>query len=117
MKRVLIVDDSRVSRKMVKNLLDNSGFEVVGEAINGREGYDLYLKLNPDVVAMDITMPEMNGIEALKLIREHNNDAKVVIISAAGQEDKKKEALEAGACGFITKPYANEDILEALRNC
>ncbi len=117
MKRVLIVDDSRVSRKMVKNLLDNSGFEVVGEAINGREGYDLYLKLNPDVVAMDITMPEMNGIEALKLIMEHNSDAKVVIISAAGQENKKQEAMEAGACAFITKPYANEDILEALRNC
>lgn len=114
MKSVLIVDDSRVSRKMIRNLLEHSGFEVAAEAINGKEGLDLYIKLRPDVVAMDITMPEMNGIDSLKAIIEHDPDAKVVIISAAGQEQNKKEAMEAGAVAFVTKPYSNEDILQAL---
>ena len=70
MKSVLIVDDSRVSRKMLRNMLEVTGFTVAGEAINGKEGFDLYKRLSPDVVTMDITMPEMNGIESLKLIKE-----------------------------------------------
>ena len=116
MKSVLIVDDSRVSRKMIRHLLEHSGFEVAAEAINGKEGLDLYVKLRPDVVAMDITMPEMNGIDALKAIKEHDPDAKVVIISAAGQDYNKADAIRAGAVAFVTKPYSDEEILEALRS-
>ena len=117
MKRVLIVDDSRVSRRMLRNMLEMEGFEVVGDAINGKEGYDQYVKLSPDVVAMDITMPEMSGIEALKLIKEHDPDARVIIISAAGQKDKIEEASLAGAAAFITKPYDNKDIIDAINRC
>ena len=117
MKRILIVDDSRVSRKMIRNMLELKGYEVVGEAINGKEGLELYVRLLPDVVLMDITMPEMNGIEALKAIRNHRADAKVIIISAAGQDDKKIEAIKAGAENFISKPYDNKDILEAIEKC
>ena len=117
MKSVLIVDDSRVSRRMLKNMFEVSGFEVAGEAINGKEGYEQYIKLSPDVVAMDITMPEMDGIEALKLIKEYDRDAKVIIISAAGQKDKVEEASRAGAVAFITKPYDNKDIIDAINRC
>ncbi|WP_029230757.1 response regulator [Butyrivibrio sp. VCB2006] len=117
MKSVLIVDDSRVSRKMIRNLLEHSGYEVAAEAINGKEGLDLFLKLRPDVVAMDITMPEMNGLDSLRAIKDQVPDAKVIIISAAGQEYNKLEAMQAGAAAFVTKPYENEDILEAIRNC
>ena len=117
MKRVLIVDDSRVSRRMLKNMFEVEGFEVVGEAINGKEGYEQYVKLSPDVVAMDITMPEMNGIEALKLIKEYDPQARIVIISAAGQKEKVEEATLAGAAAFITKPYDNKDIIDAINRC
>lgn len=114
MKKILIVDDSRVSRKMIKNLLEHSGYEVIAEAINGKEGYELFVRLHPDVVLMDITMPKMNGLESMKLIRKQDPTARVVIISAAGQLQKKAEALAEGAAAFITKPYSNQDILDAI---
>ncbi len=117
MKSVLIVDDSRVSRKMLRNMLETEGFEIVGEAINGKEGFEQYTKLSPDVVAMDITMPEMNGVEALKMIRGYDPEAKVVIISAAGQKEKIDEADDAGAAAYITKPYNNKDIIDAINRC
>ncbi len=117
MKKILIVDDSRVSRKMLSNMLEKSGFEVVAEAINGKEGYELYAKLSPDVVLMDITMPEMNGLDSMRLIKEHNPDAKVIIISAAGQMEKKEEAMAAGATAFITKPYSNQEIIDTINYC
>ncbi len=116
MKKILIVDDSRVSRKMLGNMLEKSGFEVAAEAINGKEGYELYTKLDPDVVLMDITMPEMNGLESMKLILDKNPDAKVIIISAAGQVEKRVEAMNLGAAAFITKPYSNQEIIDAI-NC
>ena len=94
MKSVLIVDDSIVSRKMLAKLIESSGYTVASHAINGKEALELYKKLSPDVVTMDITMPEMNGIDALKMIREYDSDAKVVIISAAGQAEKKQENQE-----------------------
>lgn len=116
MKKILIVDDSRVSRKMLGNMLEKSGFEVVAEAINGKEGYELFAKLEPDVVLMDITMPKMNGLESMKLILDKDPDAKVIIISAAGQMEKREEAMSLGAAAFITKPYLNQDIIDAI-NC
>lgn len=117
MKRILIIDDSIVSRKMLRKLFESEGFEVAGEAINGKEGYEQYVKLSPDVVTMDITMPEMNGIESLRLIKEHDPDAKVILLTAAGQLEKKAEADELGAAAYLTKPYENKEIIDAIKNC
>lgn len=88
MKNVLIVDDSRTSRRFLKDILERAGYNVVGEAINGQEGFDQYVKLEPDIVTMDITMPQVDGIESLKLIRKFNPNAKVIMITAAGQKEK-----------------------------
>ena len=117
MKKVLIVDDSRTSRRVLKDILDRAGYEVVGEAINGQEGFDQYVKLQPDIVTMDITMPVVDGIEAVKLIRKFDNNAKIIMITAAGQKEKMVEALKYGASEFITKPFVEESVLEALSHC
>lgn len=117
MKSVLVVDDSRISRKMLVNMLEVSGYTVASEAVDGREGFELYQKLNPDIVIMDITMPEMNGLDALRLIKEYDPDANVILLSAAGQKEKIQEAEACGAAAFVTKPYQNKDILDAIENC
>ena len=117
MKSVLIVDDSRTSRRFLRDILERAGYNVVGEAINGQEGCDQYVKLAPDIVTMDITMPGVDGIESLKLIRKNNPNAKVVMITAAGQKEKMMEAVKFGAIEFITKPFMEESVLSALRRC
>ncbi|MBO6241946.1 MAG: response regulator [Butyrivibrio sp.] len=117
MKSVLIVDDSRTSRRFLSDILERAGYKVVGEAINGQEGFDQYVRLHPDIVTMDITMPEMDGIEALKLIKKNNADAKVVMITAAGQKEKMMEALKIGAVEFVSKPFIEEAVLDALKRC
>jgi two-component system chemotaxis response regulator CheY len=117
MKNVLIVDDSRTSRRILRDILERAGYNIVGESINGKEGVDSYRKLQPDIVTMDITMPEMDGIEALKLIRKEFPDAKVVMITAAGQKDKMMEAIKLGAAEFVSKPFVEETVLEAMEHC
>lgn len=117
MKTVLIVDDSRTSRKFLKDILERGGYQVVGEAVNGQEGFDQFVKLQPDIVTMDITMPQMDGIEALKLIRKNNQNAKVVMVTAAGQKEKMMEALKDGATEFVSKPFMEEAVLDALKHC
>ena len=117
MTSVLIVDDSRTSRRILRDILERAGYSVVGETINGKEGVEQYVKLRPDIVTMDITMPEMNGMDALKMIREYDPQAKVVLITAAGQIEKKEQAMKYGATAFITKPYDNQDILDAIAKC
>lgn len=117
MKSVLIVDDSRTSRKMLRDMLERAGYNVVAEAINGKEGYDLYSKVKPDIVTMDITMPEMDGIESLRRIREDFPDAKVVMVTAAGQKEKMVEAVKLGAAEFVSKPFVEETVLEAIGHC
>ena len=114
MATVLIVDDSRTSRKILKNLLEENGFTVVGDAENGEIGYLKYKELRPDIVTMDITMPSMDGIESLSLIKRENADAKVVMITAAGQKEKMVEALKRGADEFITKPFDQKEIINIL---
>lgn len=116
MKRVLIVDDSRTSRKMLRQLLEELGYEVAGEAVNGEEGYLKYKELKPDLVTLDITMPRMDGIQALQLIKKENAAAVVVMITAAGQKDKMIQAIKHGAAEFITKPYDKEDVEKILEN-
>ena len=110
MGKILIVDDSRTSRRMLREILEGAGHEIIGEATNGEEGYLMYKELNPDLVTLDITMPKMDGIEALMLIKKYNKDAEVVMISAAGQKDKMIQAVKYGASEFITKPYDVEEV-------
>lgn len=114
MATVLMVDDSRTSRKMLRAVLERGNFEIIGEAVNGEEGYIKYKELRPDLVTMDITMPIMDGIESLTLIKCINADAKVVMISAAGQQEKMVDALKRGAAEFITKPFDEIEILSTL---
>ena len=110
MAKILIVDDSRTSRKILKGILEGEGYEIVGEATNGQEGYEKYIELKPDVVTMDITMPVLDGIEALKKIKGDHPDAKVVMVTAAGQKTKMVEAVQSGASEFVSKPFEPEQL-------
>lgn len=114
MAKILIVDDSRTSRKILRNLLEEAGHEIVGEAVNGDEGYLQYRELHPDLVTMDITMPVTDGLQALQLIRHFDKEAKVVMITAAGQKEKMVQALKEGAVEFITKPFDKEDVVSTI---
>lgn len=114
LKRVLIVDDAAFMRMSLKTMLERNGFQIVGEAENGLIGLSKYKELNPDIVTMDITMPEMSGIEALKEIKSFDSNAKVVMVSALGQEPMIKEAILSGADYFIVKPFKEERVVEVL---
>ena len=114
MYKVLVVDDAAFMRLAIKNVLEKNGFLVVGDAKNGRKAVEKYIETRPDIVTMDITMPDMTGIDALKKIREIDPDAKVVMISAMGQEKMVKEAILSGAKNFIVKPYKEEHIVRTL---
>lgn len=113
-KRILIVDDAAFMRMMIKNILSKNGYEIVGEAENGKDAIEFYKKLKPDLVTMDITMPEMNGIEGVKAILEIDPSAKIIMCSAMGQQAMVMEAIQAGAKDFIVKPFQQERILQAI---
>ncbi|MTI65747.1 MAG: response regulator [Firmicutes bacterium] len=113
-KKVLVVDDAAFMRMMVKDILTNNGYEVVGEAANGKEAVESFKQTNPDIVTLDITMPEMDGIEALKEIKKLNGDAKVIMCSAMGQQAMVMEAIKEGASDFVVKPFQADRVLEAL---
>jgi len=114
MKRVLIVDDAAFMRVSIKNMLSKHGYEVVGEAENGKVALQKFQELAPDIVTMDITMPEMNGLESLKAILALQPTAQVIMISAMGQESMVREAVIAGARGFIVKPFKEDVLVSAL---
>lgn len=113
--RVMIVDDALFMRNMLRNIFVESGFDIAGEAQNGNEAVEKYSRLTPDLVTMDIVMPEKNGIEALKEIIALDGKAKVVICSALGQESLIMEALEAGARDFIVKPFKPAKVIEVAQ--
>ncbi len=115
MAKVLIVDDTGFMRLSIRTMIEKNGFEVADEAENGKEAVEKYIACKPDVVTMDITMPEMNGIEALKAIRKYDPAAKVIIVSAMGQELLVKEAIISGALSFIIKPFKEDDIIKVLK--
>jgi len=115
MTRVLIVDDASFMRMMIKDILQKNGFEVVGEAANGIEAVNLYKKEKPDVVTMDITMPDMDGIEAVKEIKNFDPSAKIIMCSAMGQQSMVMDAIKSGAKDFIVKPFQADRVLEAIR--
>lgn len=114
-KRILIVDDAAFMRMMIKDILSKNGYEVVGEAENGLKAVERYKELTPDLVLMDITMPEMNGIDAVKNIKAIDPSAKIVMCSAMGQQAMVIESIQAGARDFIVKPFQADRVLEAVR--
>lgn len=111
-KRVLLCDDAQVIRVMLSRILAEGGFTVVGEAANGEQAVNLYRQLKPDLVFMDITMPEMNGIDAVKVITKEDPQAKIVMCSAMGQKAHVLEAVQAGAKNFIIKPFESQKVLD-----
>ncbi len=113
-KRVLIVDDAAFMRMMIKNILTKNGYDVVAEAENGQIAVEMYKDFKPDLVTMDITMPEMNGIEGVKEILNIDPHANVIMCSAMGQQSMVMEAIQAGAKDFIVKPFQQDRILQAM---
>ena len=116
MSTVLVVDDSKTSRTMLRNILVANGYEVIGEAENGQEGYDKYCELEPDFVTLDITMPVMDGIETLVKIKEYDENAKVIMVTAAGQKGKMLDAIKLGAAEFVTKPFETDQSVSIIES-
>lgn len=114
MAKILIVDDSRTSRKMLRNILESNGHEIIDEAVNGQEGVQKFQALKPDVVTLDITMPVVDGVEALKMIKALDLESKVVMVTAAGQKNKMIECIKAGANEFLTKPFEQQEIVDVI---
>ena len=112
---VLVVDDALLMRMMIKDILTKDGFEIVGEAENGIQAVKKFAELQPDLVTMDIVMPEMDGIEAVRNIMKMDPDARILMCSAMGQQPLVVEALEAGAMDFIIKPFHPAKVVEAVR--
>ena len=113
---VLIADDLKFIKLVHRELVEKAGFRVVGEASNGQEAVDLYENMRPDVVLMDITMPKMDGLAALKRILELDPGAKVIMCSALGQQSLIVQALQLGAKDFIVKPFRDERVVAAIKN-
>lgn len=114
MAKILIVDDSRTSRKILGDILEEAGHEIIGEAVNGEDGFLKYKELKPDLVTMDITMPVLDGIQALQLIKQVDRKARVVIITAAGLKEKMLQAFKEGADDFITKPLDKDEVVKII---
>ncbi len=112
--KIMIVDDAAFMRMLLKDILENNGFQIVGQAVNGRESIQKYKELNPDMVTMDIMMPGMDGIQAIKEIKSIDPNARIVICSAMGQKERVIEAIKAGARDFIFKPFQPEQIVQTL---
>ena len=114
MKTVLIVDDAIFMRSTLKQILKNTDYEVVGEAENGEKAIEEYKRLSPDIVTMDITMPVMNGVDAVKEIISIDEEAKIIMISAMGQQGYVLETINAGATNFIVKPFNKEKVIKVF---
>lgn len=114
-KSVLICDDAAFMRVMIKDILTKNGYEVVGEAENGIKAVEKFTETKPDLVMMDITMPEMDGIQALKKIKEADPGATIIMCSAMGQQAMVIESIQSGAKDFIVKPFQADRVLEAVK--
>ena len=113
-KRILIVDDSFYMRTMLKNMLTDAGYDVVGEAANGQQALEMAVATTPDLITLDVILPDNTGLDVLKGIREKQPDAKVVMCSAVGQETIVNEAIENGALAYIVKPFSEEQVLDIV---
>ena len=114
-KNILIVDDAALMRMMIKDILTKNGYNVIGEAENGAKAFEKYNELKPDLVLMDITMPEVDGIAALKKIKGADPNALIIMCSAMGQQAMVIEAIQGGAKDFIVKPFQPDRVLEAVK--
>lgn len=114
-KNILICDDAAFMRMMIKDILTKNGYDIAGEAENGQVAVDKYLEVKPDLVMMDITMPEKDGIQALKEIKAKDPSANVIMCSAMGQQAMVIESIQAGAKDFIVKPFVADRVIEAVR--
>lgn len=114
-KNILVCDDAAFMRMMIKDILTKNGYNIAGEAENGQKAVEKYNETKPDLVLMDITMPEMDGIQALKKIKEMDPGASVIMCSAMGQQTMVIEAIQSGAKDFIVKPFQAERVLEAVK--
>ncbi len=115
MKRLLVVDDAMLMRKLIRDVATEAGWEVAGEAKNGLEAVTLYDQLQPDLVTMDVVMPGMGGLEALRIIREHDPAAQVVMVTALDQKQTLMDSIRDGALDFIVKPFERERIINLLK--
>lgn len=113
---ILVVDDAAFMRMMIRDILTKEGY-TIHEAVNGRDAVEKYGEIKPDLITMDITMPELDGISALRAIRESDPDARVLMVSAMGQQKMIVEALEAGALDFLVKPFQPTKVLETVKKC
>jgi two-component system chemotaxis response regulator CheY len=113
--KVLVVDDAAFMRMMIKDILRKGGYEVIGEAEDGARAIERYKELHPDLVTMDITMPDMDGITAVKEIRKIDPNAMIIMCSAMGQQAMVIDAIQAGARDFVVKPFQPERVIEAVR--
>jgi two-component system chemotaxis response regulator CheY len=116
MRKILVVDDAKVIRMVIKQILTRHGFQVAGEAGNGREALEKYKELKPDAVTMDIIMPEVDGIQGLKEILAFDKQAKVIMISAIDQRDSLTDAIRNGATDYVVKPFEDDRMVTALKN-
>jgi two-component system chemotaxis response regulator CheY len=114
-KRILVVDDAAFMRMMLKDILTKNGYEIAGEAENGLRAVEKYKELQPDLVIMDITMPEMDGIQAVREIKKINPNAKIMMCSAMGQQAMVIESIQAGARDFVVKPFQADRVIEAVK--
>lgn len=115
--RILIVDDATFMRMMLKDILKKNGFEIAGEVENGLRAVECYKEISPDLVLMDITMPELDGISAVRQIKDQDPNAKIIMCSAMGQQSMVLESIQAGARDFIIKPFQAERVIEAVNKC
>ena len=113
-KRILIVDDSFYMRTMLKNMLSDAGYEVVGEAANGEQAVTMAVETKPDLITLDVILPDNTGLDVLRKLREQQPESKVVMCSAVGQEAIVNEAIENGALAYIVKPFSEEKVLEIV---
>lgn len=114
MRSVLVVDDSMFMRKLIITYLKRNGYDIAGEACNGKEAVAKYFEYHPDIVTMDITMPVMSGLEALGEIMKADKNAKVVMVTSMGQEFMVMEALKSGARNFLVKPFSERSVVDSL---
>ncbi len=115
-KTILVVDDAAFMRMMIRDILARDGY-VIQEAVNGRDAIEKYRETRPDLVTLDITMPEVDGIEALQAIKQIDPDARVLMVSAMGQQKLIVDALEAGAADFLVKPFQPTKVLQTVKKC
>ena len=114
MAKILIVDDSRTSRKILRNILEEAGNEVVAEGVDGADGVEKFKEFKPDITTLDITKPVMDGLEALKNIKAIDSNAKIIMITAAGQQNKMLDAIKHGASEFVTKPFEADAVIKLI---